>query len=264
MKNPLAGSGGTTTEDNTRAGLSAGQMTLIEHLGELRTRIIRSLIAVALGAVVVFFFSNPIFDFLSQPYCEIRDEGDCQFIALSALDPFSVKMTLAGYGGLILAMPVILYQIGKFVLPGLYPSEKKILYPFLAISVVLLVAGMAVAYLFTPSALQVLIDIGGDRFAPFFEAQAYLGFLVKMLLAFGLAFELPVILVFLQMVGLLKTETLKQNRRIAVVAVVILGAVITPTGDPITLLILSVPMYLFYEISMLIGSRLTKRSAVAN
>ena len=240
-------------------GLTEGQMTLMEHLKELRTRIIRSLIAVLIGATGVFIFHNVIFDFLSEPYCAIRPEDNCTFIATGALDPFSVKMTLAGYGGLILALPVILYQIGKFVLPGLYPNEKKLLYPFVIISVILLAGGMSVAYLFMPRALEVLIGIGGDRFEPFFEAKAYLGFLVKMLLAFGLAFELPVILVFLQMIGVLKTETLKKNRRIAVVAVVILGAVITPTGDPITLLVLSVPMYLFYEISMIIGGQMTKR-----
>ncbi len=240
-------------------GLTEGQMTLMEHLNELRTRIIRSVAAVLVGAIAVFIFSNAIFDFLSEPYCAIRTEGNCKFIATGALDPFSVKMTLAGYGGLILALPVILYQIGKFVLPGLYPSEKKLLYPFVIVSVVLLAAGMTVAYLFMPHALEVLIDIGGDRFEPFFEAKGYLEFLVKMLLAFGLAFELPVILVFLQMVGVLKTETLRKNRRIAVVAVVILGAVITPTGDPITLMIVSVPMYLFYEISMIIGGQMTKR-----
>ncbi len=246
--------GGSATQ-----GLTEGQMTLMEHLNELRTRIIRSVAAVLVGAIAVFIFHNTIFDFLSEPYCAIRAENDCKFIATGALDPFSVKMTLAGYGGLILALPVILYQLGKFVLPGLYPSEKKLLYPFVIVSVVLLAAGMSVAYLFMPRALEVLIGIGGDRFEPFFEAKAYLGFLVKMLLAFGLAFELPVILVFLQLVGVLKTETLRKNRRIAVVAVVILGAVITPTGDPITLMVVSVPMYLFYEISMIIGGQMTKR-----
>ena len=239
-------------------------MTLMEHLTELRSRIIRSIIAVTIGAIGVFIFSEPIFDFLSNPYCDIRPVDDCKFIATGALDPFSVKMTMAGYGGLILGLPIILYQMGKFILPGLYPKEKRILLPFVGISVVLLFAGMAVAYLFMPRALEVLIGIGGDRFEPFFEATGYLGFLVKMLLAFGLAFELPVILVFLQMIGVLKTETLRKNRRIAAVAVVILGAIITPTGDPITLMVVSVPMYMFFEVSLIIGGQITKRRERAN
>ncbi len=262
MKNPLAGKGNGKSGPNdaeSTMGLTAGQMSLMEHLNELRTRVIRSIIAVVVGAVGVFIFSNPIFDFLSQPYCAIRPVDNCTFIATGALDPFNVKMTVAGYGGLILALPVILYQVGKFVLPGLYPNEKRVLYPFLAISVVLLAAGMSVAYLFMPRALQVLIDFGGERFEPFFEAKSYLGFLMKMLLAFGLAFELPVILVFLQMIGVLKTETLRKNRRIAAVAVVILAAVITPTGDAITLVSLSIPMYFFFEISIIIGSLMKRR-----
>lgn len=244
---------------DTNRGLSEGQMTLMEHLGELRTRLIRSIIAVAIGAIVVFVFNDPIFEFLAEPYCAIRPVDECTFIATGALDPFSVLMTMSGYGGLILAMPVILYQIGRFVLPGLYPSEKRLLYPFLVVSVFLLILGMTAAYLFMPHALQALIDIGGDRFEPFFEATGYLSFLIKMLLAFGLAFELPVILVFLQMIGVLKTETLRNNRRVAVVAVVVLAAVITPTGDAITLLLLSVPMYLFFEISLIVGGQLGKR-----
>lgn len=247
------------TKASTTQGADDAQMTLMGHLTELRTRIIRSVAAVVVGAIVVFIFSNQVLDFLKEPYCDIRPPNDCTFIATSALDPFSVKMMLAGYGGLILAMPVILYQFAKFVLPALYPSEKKILYPFLGISVLLMGAGMTVGYLFFPRALQALIDLGGDSFEAFFEAKQYIGLAVKMILAFGLAFELPVILVFLQMIGALKTETLKKNRRIAIVAVVILAAVITPTGDAYTLLALSLPMYVFFELSLLIGGQLSKR-----
>lgn len=246
-------------KDPSDQDLDSSQMTLMGHLTELRTRVIKSAIAVALGAILVFIFSNNVLDFLKAPYCEIRPVDDCTFIATSALDPFSVKMMLAGYGGLILAMPVVLYQLAKFVLPALHPGEKKVLYPFVGISVALMSLGMTVGYLFFPRALQALINIGGDSFEAFFEAKQYVGLAVKMILAFGLAFELPVVLVFLQMIGVLKTETLKKNRRIAVVAVVILAAVITPTGDAYTLLGLSVPMYMFYELSVIIGGVITKR-----
>lgn len=234
-------------------------LSVVGHLNELRTRLIRSILAVAIGAVVVFIFSGDIFDFLSEPYCDIRPANDCKFLATGPLDQFSVQLSLAGYGGLILGMPVILYQLGRFVLPGLYPHEQKVLIPFFVASVVLLFAGMTVAYLFLPRALEVLGEfLGGDRFESFFNATEYLGFFTKMLLAFGLAFELPLVLIFLQLVGVLKTQTLRENRRIAVVLVVIVGAVITPTGDPFTLLVLSAPMYLFYELSMIIGGRMTK------
>jgi len=234
-------------------------LTIVGHLSELRSRLIKAILAVAIGAIVVFFFTGPIFDFLSEPYCDIRPTDKCVFLATGPLDQFSVQLSLAGYGGVILALPVVLYQIGRFVLPGLYPHEKKIMIPFFVISVVLLALGMTVAYLFLPRALEVLGEFaGGDRFESFFNANEYLGFFTKMLLAFGLAFELPLILVFLQLVGVVQTQTLRQNRRIAVVVVVILGAIITPTGDPFTLLVLSAPMYIFYEISMIVGGRMTK------
>jgi sec-independent protein translocase protein TatC len=238
---------------------SSAEMSLVDHLTELRTRLIKSIVAVVLGAIVVFIFAGPIFDFLSEPYCNLRPVDDCVFLATGPLDQFSVQLTLSGYGGLILALPVILYQIGRFVLPGLYPHEKKVLLPFFVVSILLLALGMTVAYLFLPRALEVLGEfLGGDRFESFFNAKEYLGFFTKMLLAFGLAFELPLVLVFLQLVGLVQTKTLRSNRRIACVAVVILGAVITPTGDPFTLLVISLPMYLFYEISLIVGGRMTK------
>ncbi len=150
----------------------------------------------------------------------------------------------------------MLYQLGRFVLPGLYPHERKALIPFIIISALLLAGGMFVAYLLLPRALGVLSDFGSDTFVSFFSPREYLGFFVKMLFAFGVAAELPLVLIFLQKVGVVKTETLARNRRLAIVAVVVLGAVITPTGDPFTLAVITIPMYLFYEIAILIGKRL--------
>lgn len=236
-----------------------GEMSLVEHLGELRTRIIRSVIAVVIGATVVWLLFHPLFDFLSEPYCDLRAEANCEFLVTDPLGPFNVRLTLSGYGGLILALPVILYQLGRFVMPGLYPKEKRALAPFLVVSIGLLASGMTVAYLFLPRALKVLVELGSERFEAFFSPNEYLSFFVKMVLAFGIAFELPLVLVFLQLVGILQTQTLKKNRRLAIVAVVILAAVITPTGDPFTLLVLAVPMYLFFEIAIIIGGRMTKK-----
>ncbi len=233
-------------------------LSMVGHLKELRTRLIRSVIAVAIGAIVVWIWFNPIFTFLSEPYCNLRPEDNCSFLVTDPLGEFNVRVTVSGYGGLIMALPVIFYQIGRFVLPGLYPNEKKVMVPFLVASVVLLAAGIVVAYLFLPRALEVLAELGTDRFESFFTPNEYMSFFIKMLLAFGLAFELPIVLIFLQLVGVVQTQTLRKNRRIAVVVVVILGAIITPTGDPFTLLVLSAPMYLFYEISMIIGGRMTK------
>jgi sec-independent protein translocase protein TatC len=237
-----------------------GDMTLVGHLSELRTRLIRSVLAIVIGATVVYVFNEQIFDFLADPYYDRRPEGEnSAFLIRSPLEEFSVVLSLSGYGGLILAMPVILYQLGKFVLPGLYPEERRVLLPFVAASVVLLVLGMVAGYLLMPKTLSVLGSFGPDSFVEIFSPREYIGFFVKMLLAFGIAAELPLVLVFLQLVGVVSTETLKRNRRIAIVAVVLLSAIVTPTGDPFTLLVLAVPMYLFFEAALIVGGRMTRR-----
>lgn len=239
---------------------SPDEMTILDHLQELRSRLIRVVAAIVVFATIIMIFNGPVFDFLLRPYCDIRPEDNCALLATDPLDPFNALLMVSLYGGAIITLPFTMYQIGKFILPGLYPNERKILIPFLAASVVLLLLGMVLAYLFMPRALEVLITVAGeDRFEPFFNPKQYLGFFVKMVLAFGIAFELPVVLTFLQMVGAVKTDTLRSNRRIAFVGIVILSAVVTPTGDPFTLLAIGLPMYVLYEVSILLGSRLRTR-----
>jgi sec-independent protein translocase protein TatC len=235
-------------------------MTLVGHLAELRTRLIRSVLAIAACAIVVYIFFDPIFSLLEAPYCEqFETLDDCQFQIREPLESFSVVLSVSGYGGLLLAMPVILYQLAKFVLPGLYPNERKMILPFVAASVVLLLMGIVSGYLLMPKTLSVLGSFGTDTFVQFFSPKAYIGFFIKMLLAFGIAAELPLVLIFLQLIGVLSTATLRKNRRIAIVAVVLLSAVVTPTGDPFTLMVLAVPMYLFFEIAIIVGGRMTRR-----
>jgi sec-independent protein translocase protein TatC len=247
-----------TRPEKVRSKPHHNEMTMLEHLSELRTRLIRCVLAVVLGAVIVWFLFDRIFDVITEPYCAVRPEDNCKFLATSPLTGFSTRMTLAGYGGIVLALPVVLYQLARFVLPGLYPNERRMVVPFVVASVVLLLTGIGVAHLAMPRALEVLLGFGGDRFEAFFAPEEYLSFFVKMVLAFGLAFELPVVLVFLQMAGILPTRLLRKNRRIALVLVVAAGAIITPTGDPFNLAIISIPMYIFYEISIIIGGRLTR------
>ena len=254
MKLPFRRSAGDDEENMS-------EMTLLGHLTELRKRLIRSVSAVIVAAIVVFLFRNRILEFLEGPYCDfLADRGveECEFLITNPLQPLSVVLTLSGYGGLLLALPIVLYQIGRFVMPGLYPHEKRMLIPFLVVSIVLLFLGMVSAYLLMPKALNVLQDFGVESFSPLYTPNEYIGFFVKMLFAFGFAAEFPLILVFLQMVGVVKPDTLAGNRRLAFVGVVILGAVITPTGDPFMLAVVSIPMYLFYEIAIIIGRRLTR------
>lgn len=236
-----------------------GTMTVVEHLTEFRSRTIKSLLAIGLGAVVCFSLFPQILDVLIQPYCDIRPPDACQLIQTDPLEGFSVRLTLAGYGGIALAMPVVLYQVWRFITPGLHPHERRYALPFVLSGVVLFVLGAILAFYTVPRALEFLIGLGGESFEPFFSPSNYLGFLVKMMVAFGIGFEFPILLIFLQLAGILSHRQLARWRRYSVVGIVTLVAVLTPSGDPISLAVLSVPMYLFYEASILIGRLLTRR-----
>lgn len=234
-----------------------GHMSLVEHLTELRKRVVISAVAIAIGAVVAYIFYFPIFDFLIEPHCQINGASgiseECSLLATSPLDGFSIRLTLATYSGLGLAMPVILWQVWKFIAPGLYSHEKRYGLAFVVFSFLLFVLGASLAYWTLPRALEFLADIGGEDLQQFYTPKAYIGFVVKMMIGFGIGFEFPIVLIFLQLIGLVDNKTLKNGRRYALVGIVILVAVLTPSGDPLSLMALSVPMYLFYELSILFG-----------
>lgn len=229
-------------------------MTLMEHLGELRSRIVKSVIAVALGSLLMWFAWPFCFNWLLDTLRSICAVGqDCQIVANSPLQGLSARVTFSGYGGVALAMPVLLWQLWKFVTPGLYDKEKRLAFPFVFMSVILFVLGAGVSLWTLPKALDFLVSIGGNDFAQYYNPNAYISFTVKMMLAFGIGFEFPIVLVFLQLIGLVSPGRLSSFRRYAIVLIVVLVAVLTPSGDPISLAALAVPMVLFYEISILIG-----------
>jgi len=242
----------------------ASQMTLIEHLTELRKRLMISFVAIAVGAIVCWILYDQILEVLLRPYCESVNPGDeCNLIVTSPLESFSVKLTVAGYGGLAVAIPVVLWQIWRFIAPGLYRHEKRYAVPFILGGVALFAMGSALAYWSIPKALEFLASMGGDNFVEFFKPSEYIGFVIKMIVAFGVAFQFPILLIFLQILGVLDNETLRKGRQYAIVGIVVVVAVITPSGDPFTLMVLSVPMYLFYEISILFGRIRAKRQKKA-
>ncbi len=238
----------------------AGEMTLMEHLTELRQRIIKSVTAVVTGAIACFVFKDQLIDFLMEPYCNSLPEAhegalvtqeNCNLVQTQPLEGFSLVLTVSGYGGLMLAMPVVLWHLWKFIVPGLYPHEKKYALPFVFVAASLFFSGSALAYWSAPRALIFLLDIGG--FETLLAPAPYISFLVKMLLAFGLAFQFPLILILLQQIGVVNVTQLRSGRRYAVVGIVVLVAILTPSGDPWTLMILSVPMYVFYEAAIIWG-----------
>jgi sec-independent protein translocase protein TatC len=255
--------------------IDASRMTLIQHLTELRRRLMICAIAVFAGAMVCWFFYFEILDVMLVPYCETLPPGvrlssssltggDCQLLQTDPLEGFSTRLTIAGFGGLALAMPVVLWQLWRFVTPGLYQHEKRLAIPFVLSGAALFVFGGALAYWTLPRALDFLATIGGPQLVTVYSPGPYLSFIVKMIVGFGIAFEFPLILVLLQLIGILETDTLRKGRRVAIVAIVVLAAVLTPSGDPFTLLAMSIPLYVLYETAILIGRlnnrRLAKRS----
>jgi sec-independent protein translocase protein TatC len=242
-------------------------MTLVEHLTELRKRLIICVVAVAVGMIIGFVLYPWVFDFLLHPYKEVvRQQPSSsaiggQLLQTDPLEGFGVRMKTSTYAGIAFAMPVILWQIWKFVTPGLYDHEKRYAVPFVVSALALFLLGAGLAYYTLPRALQFLVDIGGDDLVTAFSPGKYFQLITYMMLAFGIGFEFPIVLIFLQMAGILETDTLRRGRRFAIVGICVLVAVITPSGDPISMLMLSVPMVIFYEVAIVIGSIITKRQA---
>jgi sec-independent protein translocase protein TatC len=245
------------------------RMSLIEHLTELRDRVIKVVIALVIGMLIAFLLYDQIFSILIAPYEDIANNDassitDGRLLQVDPLEGFGVRMKLALYGGIAIAMPVILWQLWRFVTPGLYPHEKRYAVPFLVSALVLFVMGAGLAYYTLPRALEFLIDIGGtDNFATAFAPGKYFTLITYMMLAFGIGFEFPILLIFLQMAEIITPQQLSGARRYAIVGICVLVAVITPSGDPISMLMLSVPMIVFYEVSILIGRILQRRRSAA-
>ena len=241
------------------------RMSLMEHLTELRDRIIKIVAAVVIGMAISFLLYDQIFNFLLEPYLKncSNSVSDCKLLALDPLEGFGVRMKLATYGGIFIAMPVILWQLWRFITPGLYDHEKRYAIPFMVSALTLFLMGAGIAYYTLPQALNFLQDIGGDNIATAYAPSKYFTLISYMMLAFGVGFEFPIVLVFAQMMGVINPGQLRQVRRYAIVGICVLVAVITPSGDPISMLMLALPMCLFYEVSIIIGRILERRKKAA-
>jgi sec-independent protein translocase protein TatC len=242
------------------------RMTLTEHLAELRTRIIRALLAVVIGVIVLLALYDQVLDFLRRPYenlCDRKPNLTCELQFIGPLEGFTTRLSICTYGGIIIALPVIMWQVWRFVVPALHAKEKKYAIPFVLSSVLLFLLGAAVAYWTLTPALDFLISWSGSDVKANFQVSKYVNLVGLMVAAFGIAFEFPVLLVFLQLVGVLTPQTLLKGWRYAVMAIFVIAAVITPSGDPYSMLALALPMTLFYLISIVIGLLFQKRKRAA-
>lgn len=242
--------------------------SLTEHLGELRTRIIRAALAVLIGMVVIVAFYDQVLEFLKQPYvdlCAAKPEGFCdpEVFITSPTEGLSTRLRVGMYGGIIVALPVILWQIWRFVVPALHAKEKKYAVPFVLSSVVLFTAGGTLAYITVGRALDFLIGWAGEDVNEIFTVSSYISLIGLMIFAFGIGFLLPVLFVFLQLVNVVTPRTLLKSWRYATIGVFVLAAVITPSGDPVTLMMLALPMLFLYFVAVLVGWLVVRKRPAA-
>ncbi len=251
----------------------AAPMSLFEHLAELRMRIIRGGLAVLIGAVLVVAFYDTVLGWLVRPYgdlCRRQPDGYCgdaydrttDSVSLVFLDPvegLTTRLRVAFYGGIVLALPVLLWQLWRFVVPALHKSEKRYAIGFVSSSVVLFLVGGLIAFSTLERALEFLIDWAGADVEGIFQVGAYIRLVTLMVVAFGVGFTIPVMLVFLQLLGVITPQLLLGAWRYAIVGTFLVAAAITPSGDPISLLALSVPMVVLYFVAILIGRIVQRR-----
>ena len=203
-------------------------------------------------ATVAFLVYPWILSFLKHPYCQVSPRR-CGFYITGPLDGLALRVKIAAYGGLFLASPVLLWELWRFITPGLNPKEKRYAIPFIVASIVLFALGCLVAYVTFPHALNFLDHIGGPSLTEILDPTKYLSLIVLMMTIFGLTFEFPVLLVSLELAGVLSPKQLSSWRRWAIVLIVVVAGVITPSSDPFSMMALAVPLYVFYELSIVIG-----------
>lgn len=239
-----------------------GHMTIVQHLDELRSRLIISMLVFIALSVIAFVLYDPIFNFIIKPLCTLPAEKlgpqGCKLVQTTPMEGFQVRLKLTAMVGVIASSPVWLYQLWAFIVPGLTKKEKRYAIPFVASSVTLFLVGATFAYLLLPTGLRVLISLGGNDLVAFLRADGYINFVGLMLIAFGVTFELPLVLLFLGLAGIISVATLRKHRKAAIVGIAALAAVVTPSQDPYTMLAMAVPLWILYELTIILLHLLTR------
>jgi sec-independent protein translocase protein TatC len=223
-------------------------MTLVEHLEELRRRLIVIVLTVLGAGVIGFILSRPVLALLRDRL----PEGYRNLQFLAPADALTAQLKIAGFVGIAMAMPVILWQLWRFVGPGLTPGERRYVWPVIGAALLLFVAGVVIGYLVIPYTLNFLLDFSEGVATPNLTIDGYIGFVTTMMLAFGLVLEFPIVLIGLSRVGVLNYRRVASRRRWAILAIVLFAIVLTPGGDPISPLILSSVMFILFEGSLLV------------
>jgi sec-independent protein translocase protein TatC len=232
-------------------------MPLMDHLRELRNRLIKAMLGLVAGAIVGWVFFDPIWDFLKKPFTRIPPEhcigGKCDLVVHGIFDGFFIHLKVALIVGALISSPIWLYQLWAFVAPGLYKRERRWTYIFMSAAVPLFLAGGALAYLTMDKGLKIFIGLAPGDTTVLVGIQEYLGYAQAMLFIFGLTFELPLFVVVLNRAGVLTHQRIRKSRRMLIFGIFLFAAVATPSQDPFTMLALAVPTLVLFEIAELLA-----------
>jgi sec-independent protein translocase protein TatC len=221
------------------------RMTLVEHLDELRTRIIVSILFLVLAVAFCFWQNHEILEIANEPL-----PGDLEPLTFSPTEPFFTTLKLSLYGGILIALPLLLYQVYAFVLPAFSPGEKRVVLPMLLMVPVLFVGGTVFAYfVIMPPALDFLLGFNADQFRIEVRASEYYGFFMLTLIGIGLLFQIPIAVLAVTRLGIVTPQQLAKNRKYAILVIAVV-AMLLPGTDPITMLIAMAPLYLLFEVSL--------------
>lgn len=239
-------------------------MPLTAHLEELRVRLIRCLIVVGIGFFVCYAFKDYLFEIITTPLFDVMPKNS-YMIYTGVAEGFFTYLEIAFFASLFLTGPFILYQIWRFISPALYKKERRYAGPFVVASTLLFVGGILFGYyLALPPAFGFFVEFSSDTLKPMFSFKEYLPFALKMLLGFGISFELPVFMFFLAKMGVVNSKMLSKQRRYAILIIFIAAAVLTPSADVVTQVIMAVPLLILYEASIYIVKFARKKPAETN
>lgn len=229
------------------------KLPLTTHLEELRKRLVRVLIVLALGFGVCYMFKDWSFQVITQPLVEVLPPNTA-LVYTGLPEAFFIHMKIAFFASLFLTSPYTLYQIWKFISPGLYAKEKKYVVPFVITSTVLFAGGVLFGYFVAlPPAFKFFVSFSTDALKPMVSFREYLGLTLKFLLAFGLSFEMPVFMFFLTKLGIVNATMLSRQRRYAILIIFIAAAILTPSPDVLSQILMAVPLMLLYEVSIVVS-----------
>ena len=230
--------------------MTGAVMPLVDHLTELRRRIIWSVIAVAVASVIGYFISEPVIGFLKAPL-----PPDTPLIVTGIGDAFAIRLRIALVIGIILAMPVILFHVWRFVAPGLTPTERRAVLPWIPVALAFFLIGVTIAYVILPFAAAFLLSFQTPEFQTLLNIRDYFDFVSTLFLAFGILMEFPILLIGLSRVGIVTSERLRRARRYVVLGIAIFSAVATPGGDLVSPTVLGVTLYILFEVTTFVIKR---------